>query len=420
MLIKSKKINILKILKEILYIGVNNGVAVLFPLIATAYLTSVIGVKKFGEYSYAMSIVAYVYILIDYGFDFSAIRDAAKRKYSKKYIEYKYNIIFQCKLILGLIAISSVWCLSLLGVIKVDRFLIITLSLYSLFQSFLPGWYFQVRGKYFLMAAVNTMSKLITLLLMYWLIKGEESSSTIGIVFMIPMLITSLVVNVAILLKFNLKLFPVGICRLKKELLNNRHIFLSQVNSMIYSNGNVLVLANTVGAKSVGYYVIADKMIRSVAMLVSPINTWLYPRIAAEIKTNLRLILSKLKYLILIVGGFQFAVLGVMYFNIDWLASALFNIEATEILPIYIVLAPLPVVLFVNNILGIQIIINLGMNSTYFAILFTMAVFSLISSYIISQYFQAVGVAIVSVATEIIIVALFHSKISKYLKNANI
>jgi polysaccharide transporter, PST family len=408
-----------KIINDFLAIGLNNGAAVFFPVIVATYLTSQIGIENFGEYSYAMSIVAYVYILVDYGFDYSAIRDVARRSTSEKYIKYKFNIILQCKLILGLVAISVVLCISLLDIIKVDRVLVISLSLYSLFQSFLPGWYFQVAGKYFWLAAVSNVSKLVTLLLMFWLVKGDESSSTVGILFMIPMIITSLLVNIFTALKLNLKIYPVGYCRLKKELVNNKYIFLSQVNSAIYSNGNVLVMANTIGVKSVGYYVIADKMIRSVAMLVSPINTWLYPKIAARIETNLREILTKLKYLILVVGCVQLVILSAIYSNVDWIALNLFKIEAAEIKSLYLVLAPLPIILFANNILGIQIILNLNMNSAYFRILFFMSIFSLISSYVVSQYFRAIGVAIISIAIETIIVILFALKIAQYLKNAN-
>lgn len=406
----------MKTIKQLLALAWAQGIGVLFPLLATPYLVSKLGVERFGEYSYSMALASYLYVVIEYGFDLTAVSQISKRRGSKRYLNYKYNVIQQSKICLAAVALLLVLCLAVINAIRVDLYLLSALAVYAVFQALMPNWFFRVTSKYREIAVSASITKILTIILMLLLVNKEDDIVNSGLAIMLPMIFSSCIFNFWAIRDLDIRFGFVGIRRIYNELKYGKFVFLSQVNSMVYSSGNVVITANILGLSAVGYYVLADKIVRAVALMVTPISTWLYPIVAAGIKKEFKKIALKILKITIFVTLFEVILLLIIYIGLDWICLNFLKVDSTVLTPLFGVLSPVAIILFINNMLGIQIMLNLDMHKQYFLILLFGATMSMISSYIMAQMYQTIGVALVSLITELSVVLVFGIVLRKHFK----
>ena len=99
---KNKDIKVL--IENFAWLSILQIASYVFPFITLPYLSRVIGVEKFGEIAFANAIMAYLTVIIDWGFLFSAVRDIAKVRDNKEEVSNIYSTIMWSRLILLLVS----------------------------------------------------------------------------------------------------------------------------------------------------------------------------------------------------------------------------------------------------------------------------------------------------------------------------
>ncbi len=88
------------IISNTLFLSIIQVVRILSPFVALPYVISVIGGELYGEIAFAQSVAAFAMILINFGLDFSAVRDVSQNRDNNAKIATIISSVLSVKLIL--------------------------------------------------------------------------------------------------------------------------------------------------------------------------------------------------------------------------------------------------------------------------------------------------------------------------------
>jgi PST family polysaccharide transporter len=190
---------------------------------------------------------------------------------------------------------------------------------------------------------------------------------------------------------------------LKYYLKDGWHVFISQLNISLFSSSNIIILGIFTNNVAVGYYSVAEKIMRALAMMQAPITGAIFPHISNLIKNNKAKAVSELKKIIKI-GTIAYIILFliVIIFTKE-IILLLFSSKALNSVIILKIIAIVPLTIFLNNIFGTQIMLNTGKSKQFSKVLFIGAIINIILCSILSYYFSYIGTAISLLIVEIFI-----------------
>ena len=132
------------ILANFSYLSLLQVFAILFPLLTYPYLLRVIGLELYGVIIFAQSIINYVSLVINFGFNMSGARNVAIYKQDRARLSRIVTSIYWCKFILWLVCL--VLYLSVISMVPFfeDHYWVYVLSFLLTFNELLlPIWFFQ-------------------------------------------------------------------------------------------------------------------------------------------------------------------------------------------------------------------------------------------------------------------------------------
>jgi PST family polysaccharide transporter len=183
------------------------------------------------------------------------------------------------------------------------------------------------------------------------------------------------------------------------QLKEGKDIFLSNIATSLYTTSNTFILGFFANDKIVGYYSSADKIIKAVISVITPLIQTVYPflgRAFKESKDKAISIINKIFILITIV-------MGILSFIIGIFADQLVNLIGSkyiEIIPLLRIMAVLPLIIGWANIFGILTMINFDYKSQLSRIYIFTSILSIILMAILIPIFKQYGSAWNAVLTE--------------------
>ncbi|WP_083877091.1 oligosaccharide flippase family protein [Ideonella sp. B508-1] len=190
---------------------------------------------------------------------------------------------------------------------------------------------------------------------------------------------------------------------LRHQLHEGWHVFLSSAAINIYTSCNAFFLGLLAPASAVGHYHVAEKLIRAVQMMLSPISNAVYPhvsRLAAEnpqalIQFNRKLLAA------MTACGAIFTVFVLLL--APWGISLLFGSGYEDATPVLRVMACLPLLVAMSNVLGIQTMLPLGMKQAFSRVLLVSAVLDILLFLPAASLSGALGAAWTNVLVELFV-----------------
>ena len=91
---------------------------VLLPFLTVPYLINVIGMEKFGLLTFAHSLVLFLVIFVEYGFNISTTREIAIHSLQKREVERIYSEVFSAKIFL----LAICFFIFFIGVFSINKF----------------------------------------------------------------------------------------------------------------------------------------------------------------------------------------------------------------------------------------------------------------------------------------------------------
>ena len=337
--------------------------------------------------------------MLEYGFNFSATREIARFREDHQMLTDIVNNVQGAKLIL-------IFCTVLLSVIALyafsvfrihSEFLIWTLAL-SLVQGLSPLWYYQGIENLRLPARIDTISGILyTLFIIYFIRKPEDGILVLFFKFLFSL--GSLGITTSILyknIKFKMPRWNDSVKALKMGL--SMFFFRSSVS--LYTTANTLILGFLAPLNQVAFYAGAEKIGKVSQSLMNPITQAIFPRMNNLFKNDVEAA-HKLGILSLSIMTL-FGILGglITYFFAPLLVKIILGNGyegAISVLRILFLLIPL---VAISNVLGLQYMIPLKMDSHFNIILMLAGFINIALAYFLTRLWGIQGMAIGVVLSE--------------------
>ncbi|QUX94546.1 hypothetical protein C0J08_03575 [Marinomonas sp. CT5] len=380
----------------------------LLPLLTFPYLIRILGVELFGILALSTAVMHYVNVLIDYGFNLTATRDVARIRKNKVALSQLFSTVQFIKICL------SILCISALAIVHVFTSwlgcysALYWLTLFSVIANGLfPIWLFQGMEQIRLVSIVTVTSKLFYTVFIFLLVDSKQDYLLVPFLGLIANLLVVFVGLYLVVSFFKLCWVAPLFSRVVTQLGTSWYIFLSQLKITLFSNTNVVILGVFAGPVSVGYYVSAEKIMRALALLQTPITQALYPQISQTMKASPAKALYRLRRIAFYGVCSYVVLLTLVFFLAEWICMFLFGSEGHDIAALLRIMLPVPLFIFLNNIFGTQVLLNLGRDRVFFWTLLVIAFVSLVLCLILSFVYQAYGATLALLLTELLLASTF-------------
>ena len=396
-----------------------NAINLIFPLLTIPYLVKVLGVEKYGLLAFAAAVISYFNIVVEYGFNLSATRNLSICRQHHDKVERIYSTVIVAKIALTVICFLVLFLLSTLAEdIRLDAKVYYFTFGVVIGQALMPIWFFQAMEKMKFITIAALFSKLIPTLLIFYFIRSPADYRVVPLLNGVGSIIAGIFSCLLLRYHFKIKFRLPSFSSVFKSLDDGWYVFLSQVKISLFSNTNTVLLGILSGNVAVGYYNSAEKVMRAIAMLGTPLTSALFPYVAREIKTDIHRLAGQLMQIVKYAVGIQSLVIIPVFAFAGPLCNLIFDdLDGNIALTLKVMLIA-PIFMMVNNIFGIQIMLGLKEDRKYFQILFIAGIANLGLCSFLAYYFSATGAAISLLLVEAYVAVAMYWSGRKILKKS--
>ncbi len=254
--------------------------AFLLPLVTVPYLARVLGPAQWGRVAMAQAFAAYVALVIEYGFHLSGARDVARARNCRDRLSSLVASVLWARVFLSFCLVPGA-AIATRFVPQLDGEQGLVWAAYSagVAQGFTPTWFYQGLEQMRLVAALELTGRAVTTLAILILVRKQDDAA---LVLWLQAIGGSLVATLGYGLAF------IRFVSLRgptwRDVVSGLRLggsmFAFRVAVSLYTVGNALLLGLFVPAHLVGYYAGAERIVRALQGLFSPISQALYPRVS--------------------------------------------------------------------------------------------------------------------------------------------
>lgn len=384
------------------------GLQFVAPLLLIPLLIRRLGTEAFGILTLTTALSVYLQVVCDYGFQITATRRIAVLRDSREGLARYVSSVLWSKAILA-VGGSALFALIVTLVpdysIRWREFGLAGLT--ALAGSFLPSWFFQGLERSGSMVGVTAMGRILQIVSIFFFVRsGNDLLLCQTILLGTTLLTTAMAWRKMLGMIRGSFILPVfsGVRQILRE---GFEVFTAQAGVLLFANTNVLVLGAFASAEALGRYAIGEKVVRAVVQLTAPVTSALLPRTSALFELSPEKGFALIRKAAL-VGGAFFLLLGIALataspFYLPWLAGE----HSEEISRLIWILCPIPFLVFLDNLFGTQVLLNLGHRRVFLLGTISTGFVSLGLQALLVPSFQAVGASVCLLASSVWILLFF-------------
>ena len=403
-----------KLINNFISLVILQGLNYILPLITVPYLMRTVGITDYGFIALGQSLNMIFVTFTDYGFNLSATKQIAIARNDKKGLGKIYSSVLSVKLLLMITSIVVMFLLvMLIPKFNEDALFYLLFFGITIGTVIFPVWFFQGVEEMKYITVLNIFSKTVFTIGLLFVVKGSEDLLFVPILLSAGHILVGVVSLFIIRVKFKIRYRIPKVSEMVYQFKQGWTIFLSNVAVSFFTSANTVFLGILSTKTQVGYYASAEKLINAASSAVHPIAQTLFPHIsnlAEESKDKAIIFIRKsLKIVLLITVPITLVTL--------IFADLIINIFYGEHLPQTVLalrlLSVLPILIGINNLLGVQTMITFGYNKDYSRILIISSIQNVILCLILIPYLGYLGTVISVLITEVSITireSLFLSK----------
>ena len=398
------------IVKNYIYNLIYQMLTIVLPLVTTPYLSRVLGAGPIGIYGYTLSIVTYFILFGSLGIAMYGQREIAyvqdkKEEQSKNFWEI---VIFRIiTMTIALIVFYFIFCL------KGEYSLYYKILILELVANSIDiSWYFQGVEDFGKTVVRNIIVKSLSLVCIFIFIKSPEDLWKYFLIYTVANVFGNLTMWMyipKILPKVRLKDL-----NLIKHIKPTLGLFVPQIATQIYVVLDKTMVGNITGNMSeVGYYEQAQKIVKALMLVVTALGTVMSSRIAntyatksyEEVKEYLR---KSFKIVWFLGMPIMLGLIAITPNMVPWFYGEGFE----AVIPLLIATSPIILAIGLNNVTGVQYLIQTGKQNIFTISVTVGAVINVIFNFVLIKIIGSVGASISSVLAEVIIlfVQLYYLK----------
>ncbi|MFA6231273.1 MAG: oligosaccharide flippase family protein [Rhodanobacter sp.] len=374
------------------------GIQYLSPLLVLPILVRQLGSDQFGQLAFWQSLVGGLAILVDYGFNYSAVRALSKSDLTPVQIGKIYYATMSARFLLLIPATLLLFAISNLLPEHKD----ITLRWLGLIMlvgvGLSPAWYLAGMKRNMPLAYASAASLVIVTILTWIFVRGQNGLYiAAAIQFMAPVL-TAAFAHWFVAKHVKPLYSKIHAKDVIETLREGAPLFLTCASSGLYSSLNPFLLGLVAASPQVAFFSLAERLIRSGRGLLNPLMAAIFPYSAsqADSQKNRSILLTSSKILLL---ASTLLTLG-LFISAPWAIPLLFGIGYGTSRIVVQILAINIIFVTVSNLLGVQNLIAKGRDKHVTIITTFAAPIHIASILIAGRMFGAIGAASAYVVTE--------------------
>ncbi|WP_104041469.1 oligosaccharide flippase family protein, partial [Vibrio hyugaensis] len=269
-----------------------------------------------------------------------------------------------------------------------------------------PQWLFQGKEELGIISICRVLFQAISVPLFFVFIENANDAWKAAAIYSLPHLAIGIFSIYIIINKKWVKFTTITIDDVKDEVFRSIPLFISSAAVSIYTTTITVVLGFISSPTNVGLYAAASKIIQAFQGIYQPIAMAYYPRISKFVtESRVRAIneIIKLRNIQIVLNA---SISIFLYFYAELLIMLLFGSEYLEAVIVLKILSPIPFVVGLSNIYGIQTLLTFGFKKVFSRILILSAMANLLMIYPLCYAYYEIGAAISVLATELLVTVL--------------
>ncbi|WP_294215471.1 flippase [uncultured Chryseobacterium sp.] len=384
---------------------VGSGAAV--GIITMPYLNRVLGAEHIGKVEYINTIINYFLLFTALGIPMYGIREISKTRYKPA---EKARTLVELLLILGITTVIS-YCL-LFGILynlnyfASYRTIILILSSMIFLTNIGAEWYFQGMEDQLYITLRYVGVRILMVIFMFMYIKTPQDDHFYALCIVITSCganILNFIILSKVIYKEKEDLKPLNLRKHIKPILM---MFIATISVSIYMYIDYFLIGSIVGDKYVGYYSVANKLVRFIISFITIIGAVMLPRLSLLYNED------KEVYFKYLYKSFTFLLLASLPFTVYFLvfAKPIINLIAgagfdASILTMRII-SPLCIIVSIAYFMGFLILYPQNKEKIYTYATVISAIFSVGANFFAIKYYQHNGAAVIGVLSELIAIII--------------
>ncbi|HMW53401.1 MAG TPA: flippase [Rhodocyclaceae bacterium] len=377
------------------------------PLLTQPWLTRALGVDGYGRLNFALAVVAYFVLLADYGFNLSATRQIAVQRDDKAARSRTFWATLGVKALLAFVGGLMLLVLAALSSTLGEISGLLALGYLAVIGSVLtPTWYFQGVERADFAALATLLPKALAIPLIVAGVRGPADLPAAMLLTAAPGLLSGLWCLAELARSRAVAMQRPALADLRAALADGWHVFVSTAAISLYTTSNTVLLGWLSGPAAVGHFAAADKLLKAAQAATAPVSQALFPRVSHLMHHDRAAALCTLRRLLKWQGAFTFAVSVGLFVLAPVLVRLLYGEAFEAAVEVVRWMAPLPCLIGLSNVFGIQTLLPLGREKLFSRILLVSGVVNLGLLALLAPVYGAPGAAIAVTITEAGVTAL--------------
>lgn len=375
-------------------------------LMTFPYLTRALSVHEFGTLSLSYAVAVYLTLVTDWGFNLSGPREVARLRDDSVAVNHVFWSIIAgkallCTCALSLLAITAI----IVPEVRAISGTLFAASGLAVANVFTVNWCLQGVERLGKFAVAATIGKALTVPATFLMVKHHDQAWLAALIQSAGAVFGGML-SIYFLRQLQIISAPsITISMVKARIKEAYPLFLSSIAINLYTTINTIALGLARSPTEVGFFGAADRIRAAAQGVISPISQAVYPRISRLMHNDREAGMRLAGRMLLIQGAATLCLSIVLFLCAPLIVSLLVGPKYQASVLLLRCISPIPFLAGISNVLGIQLLLPLGMKSSYSRILLGVAGINIFVVVPLSFYFGAIGTAIAAVSAEAVVVA---------------
>lgn len=257
--------------------------SIIFPLITTPYILSVLGATNVGKVTYVSSIISYFIIFASFGVSSYAIREGSRIKENNEKINKFFSEVVFINIITTILSFLLLYvCTITIAKFESYRVLILIISFNIIFTTFSLDWINVIYEDYLYITIRSILANIISLIFLFIFVKNRNDYYIYaGLLVLVNMLIC---ISNWLYVKKKVKFELVKLGNISKHLKSLVVLFINSLMVSIYVNIDNVLLGWICGDYYVGLYTLPVKLYTTCKTLCIAIFSVYVSRLSIQFK----------------------------------------------------------------------------------------------------------------------------------------
>lgn len=357
MAISKKNDNKKRLLSNTILLYIMTFSAQLFNLATMPYLSRVLEPAIYGKIGVATAFMAYVQIIIDFGFILSATKRVSENREDKQFLSKLLSSINSLKLILSIFASAVFLLIILITDLKFDFLLFFLYLLSQIVYGFLPDFLYRGLEDMKIITVRTVIIKAFFMVLIFVFVRSKNDYYLVPLFTLIGNCFAIIATYFDVFKRLKIRITKISFFDILYDFKDSSQFFLSRVSSTIYQASNSIILNGIYGSGSdvLGLYSSTEKIVSLTKTASSPVADSIYPYMVRN--KNFKLI----KKILMIVMPLIIVVAIFVSIYPCQICAFIFGDAYYEAGNMLLLLLPYLVIIFPNFILAFPVMVPLGL-----------------------------------------------------------